>query len=68
MSLCFMRFVYNNDKRNSKGVRNYNASSNREKCQEAIEFYKLAFDAEEQIITFFKYQKWGKSNCQQNDN
>ena len=59
MSLCFMRFVYNNDKCNSKGVRNYNTSSNREKCQEAIEFYKLAFDAEEQYHFILQRSKTG---------
>jgi uncharacterized glyoxalase superfamily protein PhnB len=42
-----------------KGVRNYNTSSNREKCQEAIEYYKLAFDAEEQYHYIFQRSKMG---------
>jgi uncharacterized glyoxalase superfamily protein PhnB len=42
-----------------KGVRNYNTSSNREKCQEAIEYYKLAFDAEEQYHYILQRSKTG---------
>ena len=53
-----MRMVYNNDKCNSKGVRNYNTSANREKCQEAIEYYKF-IDAEEQYHYILQRSKTG---------